>query len=121
MILLLFDPRLDEAGVKRLQPTWRRIRRHEQRSGAFASIDKQNRSLGFASTALPLLKSRRLHNTGLKSKRMDNRGKLNSHLRVAPQRDKYVFSEAKAVPQMLSRKQRSRVAFFLKRSEERRV
>jgi hypothetical protein len=114
MILLLSKPPLDEAGVKRLHPTWRRIRRHELRSGAFARINREEPSLCFASTALPFLQCRRRHKTGLKAKPMYNRGKLNAHMFAAPQRDARTFSIAQLVPQSLCAEQQSRLTFFLK-------
>lgn len=114
MIFLLSKPPLDEAGVKRLHPTWRRIRRYELRPGAFARINRQDLGLCFASIALSVLQCSRRHKTGLKSKPMYNRGKLNSNLFAAPQRDACTFSVAQLVPQSLCAELQSRLISFLK-------
>jgi hypothetical protein len=77
MILLLSVSLLGQAGVKRLHPTLRRIRRHEQRSGLFALINRQDLSFCFAFTVLPFLTS-----PGLTSKQMSTRGILNPRPRA---------------------------------------
>ncbi len=114
MILLLFVSPMGQAGVKRLHPTLRRIRRHEQRSGPFAAINRRDFNLCFAFTALPFLNSRQLHNTGLTSKPMNTREKFNSHLHASQETDTCIFSEAQAGPQLFCAEQTSRAAIFLK-------
>jgi hypothetical protein len=117
MILLLFVSTLGQAGVKRLHPTMRRIRRHKQCLRSFAPLNKIDFNLCFAFTALPFLKSRRLHNSGLKSKPMYNRGKLHSHLLAASQSGTCPFSLPQAVPQSVCSEPQSPGVIFLKEKQ----
>ena len=97
-----------------MHPTLRRIRQHELRSGSFTRLNKRDFSLYLVFTASPFLKRRRLRNPGLKSEPLYNFGKLNLRLLAAPQRDTFIFSEDKAVPQLGCPEQPSSAAFFLK-------
>jgi hypothetical protein len=113
MILLLSVSPLGQAGVNRLHPTLRRIRRHKQRLGSFAPLNKQVISLCFAFIALPFSERRRLRNPGLKSEPMYNWGKLTSHLLAAAQSGGCAFSSATAVSQVRRAETQSPRASFL--------
>ena len=115
---MLFVSPMGQAGVKRLHPTLRRIRRHEQRSGPFAPIDNRRYfNHCFAFVALPFLNRRQLHNTGLTIEPMNNWGKLNPHLHASPETVTCIFWEAQASPRLFCAKRPSHMAIFLKEKQ----
>lgn len=78
MLLLSVSP-LGQAGVKRLHPNLRRIRRHEVCSGAFASLNRNDYDPYSVFLSPAFLKRRQLRNPGLPSEPMHLREKFNSH------------------------------------------
>lgn len=118
MIHLLSDPRLDKAGVKRLHPTWRRIRRHTRRTVSFAPLNSEGPSLYLVSAVLPFSKRGRLRIPGLKSERMYNREKFTSLLPAASQSGSRTFSPATAVFKLTHAKPQTPGIFLLKEKQK---
>jgi len=114
MILLLSVSPLGQTGMKRLHPTWRRIRRHELRSGCFASLNKRDFDLYLVFTAPPFSKRRRLRNPGLKTEPMYPRGEFISHQLAAAQKRKGSLSVATAVSEFPNVEPQSPRTFVLK-------
>jgi hypothetical protein len=114
MILLLSLPLLGQAGVKRLHPTLRRIRRHDQRSVSFAPLNNQVLCHYFAFTAPPFSIRRRLRNQGRKSEPMYNHGNLSSHPPAALQSGTCTFSLATSVFELPVAEPQSPGTFILK-------
>ena len=115
MILLRTVPPLGQAGVKRLHPTWRRIRRHKQRREPLALLNKQDFSLSFDFTALPFLKSRRLHDPGLSFKPMFAWGICNPHLIATERSGTCAFPVATATSQSLHLEPQLPVGFLTRK------
>jgi hypothetical protein len=114
MILLLSLSPLGQAGAKRLHPTLRRIRQHELRSGAFASLNKNDFNLYLVFTAPPFSKRRRLRTSCLKSKPMDHRGNFNSQQLAAARKGKCAVSTATAVYEFPNAEPQSPCSFVFK-------